>query len=371
MLLDIDKRRTTPYRPQCDGQTERFNRTLGAMIRAVATEHVDRWDELLKPLCFAYNTAVHKTTGVQPFVLLYGRLPRLPADLSLPEEPIENELVQHHYAVQVYNDLQAVYTTVRAHRDFAVDKQKFFHDRRVKCNEYQLHDRVYCLLEKPPKKGQSKKLLPRYDGPYEVIGRTTMNDGKRDVVINYKIKPENGRRAKLVHASKLKACYMPKMEVTHARRRSSSLARPDTQPTETSARLEDVVRAHHEPVQEDRRSNSPVQDEQCGDRAVGGHDELSVNMEFQDDEFEAHQLLSDAEHIAHLLNDVSFEDDNLFEGEEEMVVEQHEMVEDGDDEEQMDSSYVPNYYYRQQADQVERCERPKRNKVPIERLGID
>ena len=33
MLLDVVKSRTTPYYPQCDGQTERFNRTLESMLR--------------------------------------------------------------------------------------------------------------------------------------------------------------------------------------------------------------------------------------------------------------------------------------------------------------------------------------------------
>ena len=40
-LFDIDKRNTTPYHPECDGQTERFNRTLGAMLRAMTNEWGD------------------------------------------------------------------------------------------------------------------------------------------------------------------------------------------------------------------------------------------------------------------------------------------------------------------------------------------
>ena len=32
-LLDINKLRTTPYHPQCDGHTERFNRTFEGMLR--------------------------------------------------------------------------------------------------------------------------------------------------------------------------------------------------------------------------------------------------------------------------------------------------------------------------------------------------
>ena len=83
-MLDIMKSRTTPYHPQCDGNTERFNKTLEGMIRCFIEENLDEWDELLAPLTFAYNTAVHATTKASPFEMVYGRKPRLPIDLIFP-----------------------------------------------------------------------------------------------------------------------------------------------------------------------------------------------------------------------------------------------------------------------------------------------
>ena len=401
MLLDVDKRRTTPYRPQCDGQTERFNRTLGAMIRAVSAEHPSRWDELLKPLSFAYNTAVHKTTGVQPFVLLYGRLPRMPADLmfppsdlQFPTKPVDSELIQHQYAEQVHRDLQAVYAVVREHRDFAVEKQKFFHDRRVKCDEYQLHDRVYCRREEPPQRGRSKKLSPRYDGPFEVVGRTTLDDGNGEVVINYKIKPDNGGRAKYVHVSKLKRCFAPRMEViTAARRSCSPAARRSRSPAavqhaEATQQLDHVVRAHVRPTQAE--TSGQEQHEHSDVTAQPSNEQVALNtatfdqvfdnqaeLEYENDEFEDHQLMSDTTHIMHLLDNVAFEDeehDDFLEGGEE--ADDGQQVDASMSSAQLDESqidYVPNYYYQQQMEQVvgQRQERPRRNVAPIVRLGID
>ena len=40
----------------------------------------------MAPLAFAYNTAVHSTTKVSLFEMVYGRKPRLPIDLIFPTE---------------------------------------------------------------------------------------------------------------------------------------------------------------------------------------------------------------------------------------------------------------------------------------------
>ena len=38
-LLDINKLKTSPYHPECDGLTERFNRTLKTMLSCFVNEH--------------------------------------------------------------------------------------------------------------------------------------------------------------------------------------------------------------------------------------------------------------------------------------------------------------------------------------------
>ena len=43
-LLEIKKTRSTPYRPQSNGLIERFNRTLGKMIRSFIDANKSDWD---------------------------------------------------------------------------------------------------------------------------------------------------------------------------------------------------------------------------------------------------------------------------------------------------------------------------------------
>ena len=78
-LMDIQRSKTTPYHPQCDGLSERFNRTMKAMLSSCVNKEGDDWDSKLQYIQFAYNTAVHATNECTPFKLVYGGKPKGPA----------------------------------------------------------------------------------------------------------------------------------------------------------------------------------------------------------------------------------------------------------------------------------------------------
>ena len=75
-LLDCHKVRTSSYHPECDGLSERFNRTYLEMVRSLINENQDDWDEVVPKVCFTYRTATHATTKKTPFEMLYGRRPK-------------------------------------------------------------------------------------------------------------------------------------------------------------------------------------------------------------------------------------------------------------------------------------------------------
>jgi len=83
-LLDVHKTRTTPYHPQCDGQSERFMRTIKEMITSYVSENQRDWDAKLEILTFAYNTATHEGTKHSPYYLMFGQKPKVPLDLISP-----------------------------------------------------------------------------------------------------------------------------------------------------------------------------------------------------------------------------------------------------------------------------------------------
>ena len=96
---NIKRSTTTPYHPQGNGQCERFNRSLIALLSSLPPEQKLRWDKHLEEAVFYYNSTPHSSTGLTPYALLFGREPHLPLDLYLgKEEPrteAEDHLAQH------------------------------------------------------------------------------------------------------------------------------------------------------------------------------------------------------------------------------------------------------------------------------------
>ena len=85
----IHKTRTTAYHPAGNGQTERYNKTMFNLLRTLAPGEKRRWPQLLPELVFWYNTTAHSTTGHSPYLLMFGREPRLPID-DLVNTPLDN-----------------------------------------------------------------------------------------------------------------------------------------------------------------------------------------------------------------------------------------------------------------------------------------
>ncbi|KAF7699606.1 Pol polyprotein [Cucumispora dikerogammari] len=60
------------YRPQTQGQIERFNRTLKSKIRRYLGTDNRRYIEILNEIVFQYNKTKHKATQISLFVLFQG-----------------------------------------------------------------------------------------------------------------------------------------------------------------------------------------------------------------------------------------------------------------------------------------------------------
>jgi hypothetical protein len=76
-FLEVWNTRTTPFHPQSDGASKRSIRTVNNMLAKVVADDQRNWDLYISSSCFAYNTAVHSSTGLTPSYLEFGRELRL------------------------------------------------------------------------------------------------------------------------------------------------------------------------------------------------------------------------------------------------------------------------------------------------------
>ena len=81
-LAQVQKLRTTPYRPQTNGSCEHFNYTLMSMLGMLSIHAKKNWPEWVSTLTHAYNATMCHATGFSPFFLMYGRIPILPIDIE-------------------------------------------------------------------------------------------------------------------------------------------------------------------------------------------------------------------------------------------------------------------------------------------------
>ena len=74
-ILGTQKLFKTAYHPQTNGQVERFNHTILAGLRRFCSEHGRDWEKFSHAVTYAYNTTVHRATGLTPLQLVLTRPP--------------------------------------------------------------------------------------------------------------------------------------------------------------------------------------------------------------------------------------------------------------------------------------------------------
>lgn len=116
-LMGIVKTRTSPYHPQCDGQVERFNRTLKNELSKRLFTVGGQWDKMLSHIAFSYNTSVHSSTGYSPFFLAHGR------EARMPTETMFGGIASSHSVPTSYDDFVDEVTKRMKHASYLVGQE--------------------------------------------------------------------------------------------------------------------------------------------------------------------------------------------------------------------------------------------------------
>ena len=168
--LGITKLNTTAYHPQCDGLTERFNRTLKTMVRKHVDVYGKQWDKYLHGLLWAYRNTPHEATGEKPSFLLYGRDCRYPIEAAfLPSTEVEMaDLADYR------QELALTLTRARDHATQSIQvaqkQYKKYYDKVNKCSPVKIKVGDSVLIQFPQEEsGKQRKLSRPWHGPYRVV----------------------------------------------------------------------------------------------------------------------------------------------------------------------------------------------------------
>ena len=192
-LLKIDKTRTSPYHPQGNGQVERHNRVLADMISKYCADNPRPWDTMLLLDNFVYNTTIHRTTGATPFSLVYGQECQYPIDLFYPK-PHDEPRNQKDFVEWLDETFREAHANARELLGVNQRRQKDLYHKKVFGNPFYEGEKVWLFAKH---KSKSRKFFLPWEGPYEVLERTSE--------VNYKIsKPNSPTKWKIVHFNLLK-----------------------------------------------------------------------------------------------------------------------------------------------------------------------
>uniref|UniRef100_A0A3P9J0P0 Gypsy retrotransposon integrase-like protein 1 n=1 Tax=Oryzias latipes TaxID=8090 RepID=A0A3P9J0P0_ORYLA len=228
----ITKTHTTPYHPQGNGVTERFNRTLMDMLGTLEPHLKPRWHEYLDAMTHAYNCTRHDSTGYTPYYLMFGRHPRLPVDLIFGFQTT-NETSEYSEYVQTLHDcLLQAYTQANQTSRHAKGRQKKYYDQRATDQVFLPGDRV---LVKVCHVDGRQKLRDKWEPqPYTVIK-------KQPSIPVYVVRSENGETERVVHRNLLTQCMFFPMKPTN------EATSKEPEPTTEVDEMEDVEDMREQP----------------------------------------------------------------------------------------------------------------------------
>lgn len=198
--MNIDKIRTTAYKPSTNGCIERFHRTLNSMLGKVVQTNQRDWDDRLASVMAAYRASKHASTGQSPNMIIFGKENRAPIDIALG--PVQGE-EQHYesydeYVERLQGRLRESHRLAREHLGVAAERRKHDYDAKVKDIKFTPGQWVWRFYPRRYSNRSPKWSRP-YDGPYLIT--------KIIEPCDYVIQRSKRGVPQVVHGDKLKLCH--------------------------------------------------------------------------------------------------------------------------------------------------------------------
>jgi transposase InsO family protein len=168
--LGIERRLSTAFHPQTDGQTERINAVMEQYLRAYVNYLQDDWADWLPLAEFATNNQASEAHGSSPFFANKGFDPRYQFDLS----PAAPNNVDDRRALTTARTLSEIHSHLRTELLRAQMRyQDNADEHRIPAPNYQVGDKVWLDARNWKTRRPASKLDNKRHGPFEVTEKVS------------------------------------------------------------------------------------------------------------------------------------------------------------------------------------------------------
>uniref|UniRef100_A0AAQ4PEW7 Integrase catalytic domain-containing protein n=1 Tax=Gasterosteus aculeatus aculeatus TaxID=481459 RepID=A0AAQ4PEW7_GASAC len=181
-MLNVQVNLSSGYHPQSNGQTERLNQEIGRFLRAYCFQQPGEWSRFLPWAEYAQNSHKSTSTRISPFQCMLGFQPALFPWSGEPSEilAVDNWLRRS----------RTVWDATRTEIQRAVQRQKKYADqRRRPAPRFQPGQDVWLSTRNIRLRLPSKKLSPRFIGPFKIIKQINTVSYRLQLPSHYMINP--------------------------------------------------------------------------------------------------------------------------------------------------------------------------------------
>ena len=186
-LCGIKQLNSSAFHPQTDGQTERVNRVVEDFLRHFSDKNQSNWPKLLPFAEFAFNNAKHDSTGYTPFYLNYGYHPAVPGLFQGTLKDISTQ------APAVLTQVELIQNAIREAKlqlQKSQDRQKQYADKSRRSVTFTPGEAVLLSTKNlQVRKGTSKKMLPRFIGPFKITKMVNEVAARLDLPTKLRLHP--------------------------------------------------------------------------------------------------------------------------------------------------------------------------------------